>query len=180
MSSPDYRFHSAWRLQASPREVYEALQDPTQLPRWWPAVYLEARELCPAAHPDGRGRRVALWTKGWLPYTLRWDLEVVEVRADGFALDASGDLHGRGDFRILPSQSGTMVLFDWRVRADKPLLRALTPWLRDVFAANHAWAMRTGEESLRLELRRRRAVTLAELVAVPSPPRPTFRSMLGA
>jgi hypothetical protein len=42
------------------------------------------------------------------------------------------------------------------------------------FGANHRWAMARGEESLRLELMRRRAKTAAERLAVPAPPGPTF------
>ncbi|HEY1905085.1 MAG TPA: hypothetical protein VGG91_03530 [Myxococcaceae bacterium] len=44
--------------------------------------------------------------------------------------------------------------------------------LRPVFAANHRWAMARGEESLALELRRRRARTDAERAAIPAPPGP--------
>jgi hypothetical protein len=62
----------------------------------------------------------------------------------------------------------------WRVRASKPLLRRLTWLLRPVFAANHRWAMARGEESLRLELRRRRATSEAERRRVPLPPPATF------
>ena len=43
------------------------------------------------------GRVVGLHTKGWLPYTLRWDLTITEPITDqGFALAAAGDLAGTG------------------------------------------------------------------------------------
>ena len=48
-----------------------------------------------------------------------------------------------------------------------------TELLRPLFAANHHWAMRKGEESLRLELARRRAATPAERDQIPPPPGPT-------
>jgi hypothetical protein len=35
-------------------------------------------------------------------------------------------------------------------------------YLKPIFGANHQWAMRTGEESLKLELMRRRATTPEE------------------
>ncbi|MEO8745789.1 MAG: hypothetical protein ABI334_01555 [Candidatus Dormiibacterota bacterium] len=44
-----------------------------------------------------------------------------------------------------------------------------TPIFRPIFAANHRWAMARGEESLDLELRRRRARTEAERDAIPPP-----------
>ena len=49
------------------------------------------------------------------------------------------------------------VTYDWRIRADNPLLRALSFVLRPLFAWNHRWAMARGEESLRAELVRRRS-----------------------
>ncbi len=64
----------------------------------------------------------------------------------------------------------------WQVRADKPLLRRLSWLLRPVFAANHNWAMARGEESLKLELARRRATSEAECARVPPPPGPVFLS----
>jgi hypothetical protein len=45
---------------------------------------------------------------------------------------------------------------------------------RPIFRANHLWAMARGEESLDLELRRRRAETEEERRAVPAAPGPTF------
>ncbi len=38
--------------------------------------------------------------------------------------------------------------FDWRVFADRPLLRALTPVLRPALRANHAWAIARAIEGL--------------------------------
>jgi hypothetical protein len=70
------------------------------------------------------------------------------------------------------------VSYDWNIRAAKPLLRYLSPLLKPVFAANHHWAMRMGEISLKLELARRRARTPEELARIPPPPGPTTSSLL--
>jgi hypothetical protein len=66
------------------------------------------------------------------------------------------------------------VTYDWQIRAEKPLLRWLTPVLRPLFSFNHEWAMRKGEESLKLELQRRRAPTENEKTKIALPPPPTF------
>jgi hypothetical protein len=63
------------------------------------------------------------------------------------------------------------VTYDWRLRAEKPLLRHLSLVLRALFEANHRWAMARGEESLRLELARRNAAE-HERHLVPPPPGP--------
>jgi hypothetical protein len=133
------------------------------------------RELEPGDPVTGVGRVIGLYTKGWLPYTLRWTFRITESRGDaGFALVADGDFVGTGVWTL--EQHGEMVdvQYDWRIRADKPLLRYGTLLLRPIFGANHRWAMARGEESIKLELLRRRAKTEAERRAVPAPPRPTF------
>ena len=66
------------------------------------------------------------------------------------------------------------VTYDWRISAEKPLLRYGSLLFRPIFAANHRWAMARGEESLKLELLRRHAPTAADRDAVPAPPGPTF------
>ena len=38
--------------------------------------------------------------------------------------------------------------FDWRVIADRPLLRYLTPVLRPVFRWNHNWSVKRAIEGL--------------------------------
>lgn len=66
------------------------------------------------------------------------------------------------------------MAYYWQITATKPLLKLLTPLLRPAFSANHHWAMRMGEQSLRLELQRRRARTAEERAAVPAAPGPVF------
>jgi len=171
-SAPDYHFVTRWRLQATCGEVADILGDPLSLPRWWPSVYLSVDQLEPPK-PDGTGRRVRLRTTGWLPYTLRWESVIVDSRyPHGFTLDATGDFQGRGVWTF--EQDGTLVnvVYDWRIRAEKPILRELSFLLKPLFEANHRWAMAQGAESLALELQRRRAVSDEERARVPPPPGP--------
>ena len=62
--------------------------------------------------------------------------------------------------------------FDWRIRAEKRLLRWFSPVLKPAFGANHRWAMARGQDSLRLEVERRRVETAEELARIPTPPGP--------
>ena len=171
----EYHFVTVWRVAGSIAEVSAVLSDSASLPRWWPSVYLD---VVPRADGDaaGVGRTVDLHTTGWLPYTLRWTLEVTETMTEtGFALSARGDLAGTGRWSFRQDGPEVEITYDWRVTATKPLLRRLSWLLRPAFAANHSWAMARGEESLALELRRRRATGDAGRAAVPPPPGPTFR-----
>jgi len=159
----DYHFLTEWRVAGTIEEVKAVLGDARTLPRWWPAVYL-------AVHV---GAVVDLHTKGWLPYTLRWTLHITEPISDaGFALRATGDLEGTGRWTFIQDGPEVMITYDWRLHASKPLLRRLGWLLKPAFSANHHWAMRRGEESLRLELRRQRQNEQAD--TVPAPPPATF------
>ena len=156
-------------------EVSEILQKPEDLPRWWPSVYLEA-ELQAAGDDRGVGRVVRLITKGFLPYTLSWRLRVVESRRPyGFTIETEGDFVGRGVWAFEPEGTWVDISFDWRIAVEKPGVKHFSPLLRPLFAANHRWAMRRGEESLRLELARRRSGASAE-GAPDAPPGPTTTS----
>ncbi|MBS1816505.1 MAG: polyketide cyclase [Acidobacteria bacterium] len=179
MSVNDYHFVTRWRVQGTTGEVADVLRNPLDLVRWWPAVYLAADEIEP---PNDRGlaQRVRLHTKGWLPYTLRWDLTVVESRyPERFAIEASGDFVGRGVWTLEQDGAYVNATYDWRIRAEKPLLQRLAPVMRPVLEANHRWAMSQGEESLKLELLRRRAATPDARRAVPPPPGPITYAAVG-
>jgi hypothetical protein len=156
----EYHFVTHWRVRGTVAEILEILGNAEDLKRWWPSVYLDVKQ-----RPDGV---VELFTKGWLPYTLRWSFRVTEQRPDGFALDAFGDFVGHGDWHLAQDGDLTNITYDWRIRAEKPLLRLLSPILKPVFGANHRWAMARGEESLQIELDRRHGR------GERTPPAPTF------
>jgi hypothetical protein len=158
-------------------EVRSVLSDAKELPRWWPSVYLDVEILEPGDE-NGLGRVVSLYTKGWLPYTLRWQFRVSEVRPDGFTLEATGDFVGRGIWTFKQAGEMVEVVYDWKIRADKPLLRWFSFLLKPVFSANHQWAMARGLESLKIELARRRAASPEEAASLPKPPGPTFSWLL--
>ena len=167
-----YHFISRWRVEGTCGEVADILGDPLALVQWWPSVYLAVEELAPA-RPDGTGRRVRLHTKGWLPYTIRWEFEVVDSRYPyGFTLVANGDFEGRGEWTFVQDGPLVDITYDWRISAEKPLLRNLSFVLKPLFEANHRWAMAQGEQSLTLELARRRATSNEARKAIPPPPGP--------
>jgi hypothetical protein len=171
--SNEYHFITTWRLPARREEVAAVLKDAADLPRWWPSVYLDVRVVERGAD-SGVGQVTELWTKGWLPYTLRWRFTTTRNDGvDGLALRAEGDFVGEGVWTFRQEGDIVVAAYDWRIAAEKPLLRRLTWLLRPVFNANHRWAMRQGEQSLRLELQRRR-LPADQARRVPAPPGPTF------
>lgn len=169
MASNQYHFITNWTVEASSAEVYDILSDAEGLKRWWPSVYLDTKIIKPG---DSRnvGKEVSLYTKGWLPYTLRWTFIVTEAsRPFGFTIKAQGDFDGRGIWKFQQDGSRCRITFDWQLNAEKPLLKAFSFLLRPAFSANHRWAMKRGLQSLQLELLRKRGE-----VNVPAPPKPVF------
>jgi hypothetical protein len=182
VAANDYHFITVWRIPATAEEITDVLGDAPGLARWWPSVYLQVRETAPGDE-RGVGKVVELWTKGFLPYTLRWRFTVTESHPpNGFSLEADGDFLGRGIWTLhqergadAPDGPLTNVTYDWQVFAEKGILKTLSPILKPIFRSNHRWAMARGEESLTLELARRHATADATIsAAIPRPPGPTF------
>lgn len=155
MPANDYHFVTTWHVEAPRELLYEILREGQGYPRWWPEVYLNAR-LLPSDRADHIGDRVELLTKGRLPYRLRWTARTERLSPpETIEISASGDFVGRGRWRLEPDGTATTITFDWRIRADKPLLRWLSPILKPLFQWNHHWAMSTGLPRLREEVARR-------------------------
>ncbi len=156
MAANDYHFITRWRLPATIDEVADILADAEDLVRWWPSVYLKVT-VVEEGEPSGLGRVVDLHTKGRLPYTLNWSMRVTDVNLPhGFAIEAWGDFVGRGIWTLTQDGDVADVVHDWKIRADKPLLRTFSPLLKPLFSWNHHWAMSQGEESILREIDRRR------------------------
>ena len=178
MTTNEYHFITQRSIKGTVKEVAEVLGQATGLVRWWPSVYLDVQEV-EEGDENGIGKVVRLVTKGWLPYTLRWSFRVTEsTYPNGFTLEAWGDFIGRGIWKLEQQGEWVNVVYDWKILADKPLLRMFSFLLKPVFSANHHWAMRMGEKSLKLELMRRHTTTLEERALIPPPPGPTFMILI--
>ena len=177
MATNDYHFITQWRVESTLKEVSEIIGDAQGLARWWPSVYLDV-DVLEQGDENGLGKVVDLYTKGWLPYTLRWQFLVTEVRPDGFTLVAWGDFDGRGIWTFEQDGAWVNITYDWKIKAEKPLLRYFSFIMKPIFSANHRWAMAKGEESLKLELARRHAANQEELALIPEPPRSTSTSSI--
>jgi len=172
MTSNAYHFITHWRVKSTVKEVADILNDAVDLARWWPSVYLDVKVLEPGDE-HGLGKVVSLYTKGWLPYTLRWDFRVTNVQENSFTLQAWGDFDGRGIWTFEQDGPDVNITYDWKINAEKPLLRYFSFIMKPIFSANHRWAMQQGEKSLKLELARHHATTEAERAQVLAPPEAT-------
>ncbi len=178
MATNDYHFITHWRVKSTLEEINDVLGSAPDLVRWWPSVYLDVKEI-ERGSTDGVGRVISLFTKGWLPYTLRWSFKVTEVNyPTGFRLDAIGDFVGRGIWTFEQEGDFVNLTYDWKISAEKGLLKTFSFIMKPIFSMNHEWAMARGFDSLLLELQRRHATTPEERACIPAPPAPTFAWMI--
>jgi hypothetical protein len=172
--SKSYHFITNWRIIANREDVYRTLEEVEGLKRWWRSVYLDLKVI-EKGQKGGIGKVVELYTKGFLPYTLRWKFKVTETNfPHGFALEAFGDFVGQGVWTFQQEGAYCNITYDWKIEAEKPLLKYLSFLIKPIFSANHEWAMAKGLVSLQLELQRRKAISEAERKSIPAPPAPTF------
>jgi Polyketide cyclase / dehydrase and lipid transport len=156
MAANDYVFCTRWRVEATPEEVFQIIEKIEEYPRWWGRVWLSVERI-EEGDANAIGRRFKLFTQGWLPYRLRWESRTTEkIAPTRLALTATGDFVGSGVWTFAADGAFTDVTYDWRLRADKPLLRVLSFLLKPLFRWNHNWAMARGLEGLQAELQARR------------------------
>ena len=142
----EYEFLDEWDVDAPREVVFEALADAGTYPQWWKPVYI-------AVETDGPpevGRVSQQEFKGQLPYHLNTRSEIVRYEPpEEFEVKVVGDLSGRGVWTLTEREDGRVhIRFDWRVYADRALLRYLTPVLRPVFRWNHNWSVKRAIEGL--------------------------------
>lgn len=136
---PGYVFIDEWDVAAPPEAVFEAVSDARTYPQWWRPVYIDVK----ADGPPAVGHVAWQHFKGRLPYHLHTRSTTTRLEAPWrVEAEVTGDLAGRGTWSLRPADGGkTHVRFDWRVDAERPLLRALSPVMRPLFRWNHNWAV---------------------------------------
>jgi hypothetical protein len=148
MSSSEYHFVSHWRIRGPVRLVYDILKDGENYCQWWRPAYVRT---------DAFGtKKVRALVRARLPYTLDFTTELVrEDPPHEIEIRASGELAGRGLWRLNENSGDVAVTFYWDVHAEKPWVKLLSPVLKPLFRWNHDWVMKTGEGRLQEEMDRR-------------------------
>jgi uncharacterized protein YndB with AHSA1/START domain len=141
----EYVFVDEWDVEAPQERVFDALSDARTYPEWWTPIYKEVE----ADGPPEVGRTSRQRFKGNLPYTLSTESTITRMeRPNEFEVEVDGDLRGRGVWTLTPRDGKVHVRFDWRVFADRPLIRRLTPILRPLFRWNHNVAIKAAMRGL--------------------------------
>jgi uncharacterized protein YndB with AHSA1/START domain len=159
VASREYIFVDEWDVAAPREAVFDAIADARTYPEWWTPVYVDV-------DADGEpelGKTSNQHFKGRLPYHLHTRSRIVRLEPPHVVEgEVDGDLRGHGRWTLTDTtDGGTHVRFEWRVHADRPLLRVLTPVLRPAFRWNHAWAIARAVEGLEPYARARAAARVS-------------------
>ena len=105
--------------------MFDAIADARSYPQWWKPVYIDVE----ADGEPALGKESRQHFKGRLPYHLHTRSRIVRLEPPHVVEgEVDGDLRGHGRWTLTDTPGGgTHVRFDWRVDADRRLLRALTP-----------------------------------------------------
>jgi Polyketide cyclase / dehydrase and lipid transport len=141
-----YRFVDRWFVRAPLAATYDVVGDTLGYPSWWSDVFVSVDG---DGGPPRPGRHVEIVSRGFLPYRLRWEAEIVEAEAPHhFAFTMTGDFVGDGSWSFEGREGGTEAVFDFRPRVEKAGVKQLSPVLKPLFRWNHRWAMERGERGV--------------------------------
>jgi uncharacterized protein YndB with AHSA1/START domain len=142
----DYRFVTAWCLDAPIARVFDAIDDAARWPDWWKGV--TRADLVERGDDQGLGRRWHFTWRSRLPYDLSFESRVTRREPPHvLEADADGELVGVGLWRLYEGR-GTAVVYEWNVRTARAWMNHIAPVARPLFAWNHDVVMRQGAEGL--------------------------------
>jgi uncharacterized protein YndB with AHSA1/START domain len=143
-----YSFRTEWTFAAPIQRTFDVVTDLRSYPGIWrdfPRVRL--------VRGDGRaaGSAFECETRGSLPYTLRYTLEVLRTEEPRLILLRSyGDLVGTGRWDFAAIDAGhTSAVYSWDVGTTRPILNLVAPLARTRLARNHDEVMARGFLALR-------------------------------
>jgi uncharacterized protein YndB with AHSA1/START domain len=133
-----YVFIDEWDVDAPQDQVFDVLVDSRTYPEWWTPTYVSGK----ADGPPVLGSVAKVRFRGKLPFVFEVTSRLVRVdRPHEFEAHVEGDLRGIAIWTLTPWNGKVHVRFDWRVFADHPLIRFLTPVVRPLFRWNHKMAI---------------------------------------
>ena len=149
MTTNEYHFITRWKIKGNVDRIYELLSHPLEFPNWWKKI-ISANLL----EEIGNRKPIRLKLKGWLPYTLQWELFNPQFeRPYRITSDSRGDFEGHSAWTLRQVDQHVEALFDWRVSVRKPFLRKWSFVLRPLFIWNHNYIMKTWKKSLEQKLK---------------------------
>ena len=149
-----YEFVTIWRVNAPLESVWNEIYHSREWPTWWKGV--ESVVEVQKGDDLGVGSIHRYTWKSKLPYRLSFDMKTIRIEPpvllEGIA---TGELQGRGLWRLSASNGETTVRYDWRVDTTKRWMNLLSPLARPLFEWNHNVVMSWGAQGLAQRLGQR-------------------------
>ena len=147
-----YCFATRWTFDSPIDEVWDVVGNICHYPEIW-SDFRRVRVRV----GDGRsvGSIIDAETRGNLPYSLNYTLEVVESdKPHHVLLKSTGDLVGTGRWELRENgPTATRVTYYWDVATTNPVLNLLAPLFKSALARNHDEVMARGYDAFTSELR---------------------------
>lgn len=146
-----YSFLTTWCVEAPVQRVWDVIFEVERYPEWWPGVR-KVSGLEPGDE-NGLGALHRLEWRSKLPYSLEFDTRVTRSEPP-YLLEgqASGELDGKGVWRLYEGAAGTALIYSWDVSTTRPWMNRIAPLARPAFVWNHDYVMRNGAHGLAKKL----------------------------
>ena len=146
-----YKFVTIWRVKAPIETVWNEIYHSGEWPAWWKGV--ESVAELRKGDEIGVGTIQRYTWKSKLPYRLSFNMETIRIEPplllEGIA---TGELQGRGLWRLSSNDGETIVRYDWTVETTKLWMNLLSPFARPLFEWNHNVVMSWGAKGLEQRL----------------------------
>lgn len=131
-----YSFVTNWELEAPLEDVWNAIYNSLEWPRWWKGVH-SVVEIQPNNDSGVNGIRAYTW-KSALPYQLTFSMQLTEKeslkRLKGIAF---GELEGTGEWFFSEHNGIVHVRYNWSIVTNKKWMNTFAFLLKPVFKFNH-------------------------------------------
>ena len=143
----DYAFSTIWLVHAPPEKIWNALIDAENYPTWWKSI--RRVETIAPGEPNGIGRTTRTTWQTFLPYGFTFDTRVTRLEwQHSLALEAFGELTGKGLWTLTPAGNATRVQYDWNVTTTLAWMNFIAPVAKPFFIWNHNAVMKDGAAGL--------------------------------
>lgn len=135
--------------------IWHEIIDVLSYPLWWPNMKKTA--ILGTERQLQSGSNVYYEIRGFLPYTLKYQVEVVEIQPySSISLLSAGDLVGRGEFFLDDHENKVEATFLWDVSLGNFLLGFLSlfPLFRRLLKKNHDYVMANALTALKARIER--------------------------
>lgn len=132
------------RFSVSPAELWSAIAQVDAYRQWWPWL----RQLDAASLEAGQVWRAIVQPP--LPYRLRFDIHLADVRAPHHAsANVTGDIEGRARLEIASTPDGSELHVVSELAPTSSVLRAVARVASPIVHYGHEWVLDTGLRQFR-------------------------------